>query len=790
MVRLYQGEFLEGLSFEESPEFESWAALQRDWLRRELGQALRQLGEPPGIPSQEALRYAQHWVGLEPLNEAAHRLLMRRLAESGQRAEAMRQYQVCAALLETELSCPPEEETLRLYQSIKENQLPLTEAINPTGPVAVLPRLPSLLIGREDPLQDLKKRLGIGGKRQALTVVEGWPGVGKSTLLAALARDDEVARAFPDGVLWVSLGESPNPLAKLLLWADALHLSGPGRDHTAEGLTNRLRASLRDRQTLILIDDVWRLEDALPFLIGGQASATVLSSRLGGIAEALAPTPEDLYRLSPLDEGRSLELLKRISPETVRGYPQAAQQLVRSLEGLPLAIGVAGRLLESEARLGGDPGQVLKELQRGVGLLEAPLPGDLIGSRPTPLTTVGSLLQRSTAGLEPQVQERFAALGLLAPKPLPFDLAALGALWGVEDPKPTLRILIRRGLLEGVPGGRFQMHTLLALQAQNLLKAEPPLLERTLRQRYTRHYLMWLQTQQRPLLGVGQQEAIAAIGRELEHLRQAWLWAVEDGEGELIERALVTLSAYVTHTGRLNLGAELYAPAAARAWPRVTTQAYLISIYGWIQILLGQNVEGEALMRQGLEQLRQRGIQGPIPAVALACLGSWLTLSQRHAEAEAFFQRSSEALRSRPDLDSDWARVQLEGFWASLELARGRPKAALERTETALKLAQTVRDGVQTSWVRGVQAEILLQQGQIAQAEALIRTNWRYFREVDNRWGAVNALKFLGLLAAQRGQIETALDYLEEALEGVAQVGDRGLSLEIAQHIASLRSRG
>jgi hypothetical protein len=44
------------------------------------------------------------------------------------------------------------------------------------------------------------------------------------------------------------------------------------------------------------------------------------------------------------------------------------------------------------------------------------------------------------------------------------------AVWQVEDPKPTVRILVDRGLLEPITEiGRFQMHALLVMHAKTLL---------------------------------------------------------------------------------------------------------------------------------------------------------------------------------------------------------------------------------------------------------------------------------------------------------------------------------
>jgi hypothetical protein len=73
----------------------------------------------------------------------------------------------------------------------------------------VLPPPPTANRRRQRALDDLKQRLGIRpGTVRSFTILQGWPEVGKSTTVAALAHDREVASHFPNGILWASLGEA------------------------------------------------------------------------------------------------------------------------------------------------------------------------------------------------------------------------------------------------------------------------------------------------------------------------------------------------------------------------------------------------------------------------------------------------------------------------------------------------------------------------------------------------------------------------------------------------------
>lgn len=471
-VALYAGDFMSGFSLKDSIDYDDWQMEQREWLRREFADVVRRLSVFHADLRQfeQAIKYAKRWVTADPLHEAAQRQLMRLYAANGERTEALRQYKQTVDLLDEELATPPEDETNTLYEAILNGLGDPTASATNCAVTSVLPPLPSLLIGREDVLREIKQRLGIGGEQRPVTVIQGWPGVGKSTVVAMLAHDREMVEQYPDGVLWVSLGETPSLISEISVWAEAFGLSEPTRMRKVEELSAQLTAVLRDKRVLLIIDDVWQVEHAAPFRVGGHACAHLITSRLNDVATALAPTAVDLYRLPLLTDQAALELLHKLTPETVSQYPAEARALVRNLEGLPLALHVAGRLLHSEARLGWGVRELLAELGAGTGLLGAQAPSDMRMRDISP--TVAALLKRSTDALDAASRQRFAVLGLFVPKPATFDLAAMGAAWGLTDPRPTARLLVGRGLLEPISGGRFQMHALLVLHARSLIAEE------------------------------------------------------------------------------------------------------------------------------------------------------------------------------------------------------------------------------------------------------------------------------------------------------------------------------
>lgn len=356
------------------------------------------------------------------------------------------------------------------------------QGIAPTEPVrhpAALPGnappLAALMIGRDRDLELLCRRLqrATASERsptQVLTAMRGWPGVGKTTLAKAIAHSPEMSAAFPDGVLWASLGPGPAVLAELLTWGRMLRDEQVGTARGIAEASSRLAGLLRERRMLLVVDDVWDPSHALPFLVGGRACATLVTTRLPAVAAALAPSPDDSYWLDVLSEPESLDLLATLAPGVVDAHPGDCRELAAALEGLPLALQVAGRLLRAEQRHGWGVAELLAELRAdATKLLNAPGPPDM--AHPGAVSpTVAALLRKSTDHLDPLTRQRFTRLAPFAPRPASFELEDLAGMWHVQEAEArrTVDVLVDRGLLEPSGDGEYQIHQVLVQHAKAL----------------------------------------------------------------------------------------------------------------------------------------------------------------------------------------------------------------------------------------------------------------------------------------------------------------------------------
>jgi DNA-binding SARP family transcriptional activator len=472
---LYRDHFMAGFTLKDSPEHDEWLALQTQAYQQKFLYVLERLAvlHMDAREYERALSVTRRWLAVDPLHEIGQFQLMRLYALTGHRSAALSQYEAYSRLLANELGAQPSSELTELYDAILRDEKPpnlaavagreqTSSALMTTS--GNLPALPRLVVGREQVLDDLTQRLA--NHREA--VLQGLPGIGKTTLTAQLAHDGRLRESYPDGVLWTSLGETPNLLNELLNWSKMLGLSDLGGDQTIEQTANRLGAALRDKRMLLIVDDIWEVEHAEPFRVGSAACAMLMTTRANDLARALASRTDLIYKVPLLSDEAALELMRALAPEVVAAHPDAMLELARDLEGLPLALQVAARLLHAEMALGWGVEDLLAELREGARLLEAHAPSDRAEMARQTTPTVRALLQRSIDRLSADLQERFAVLGVFAPKPATFSLEAIQAVWGDRNPKPAIKALVDRGLLEPVGGGIFQMHALLVMQARAL----------------------------------------------------------------------------------------------------------------------------------------------------------------------------------------------------------------------------------------------------------------------------------------------------------------------------------
>jgi hypothetical protein len=216
-----------------------------------------------------------------------------------------------------------------------------------------VPVLPASFVPRPEANEPLLDQLliqrDIGSETPQLIAIHGPDGLGKTTLAAALALEPGLRRVLPDGVLWITLGPQPSLLPLLVGWIEALRRQGWGH---ATHLTERfvqptsvrlasahLHGLLADRALLLVLDDVWTVEQVQPFPVGGPRCRTLLTTRQTTRVESLEALRYELAVLRPTQAQSLLE--RRLGRELIGSEREHALAVAQAVGYLPLALELA-----------------------------------------------------------------------------------------------------------------------------------------------------------------------------------------------------------------------------------------------------------------------------------------------------------------------------------------------------------------------------------------------------------------------------------------------------------------
>ncbi len=329
------------------------------------------------------------------------------------------------------------------------------------------PLTPPHLFGRKEDFETVCKRLvGASKGKSAVTAIYGWPGVGKTALASGVAHADRVRNAFPDGVLWATVGSNPDFGEILRLWASA---RGVNVGSDAASVDIRLHEHLSDKRVLVVLDDVW-LAGTSRLMVAGPLGATLITTRAPAIAHLFVSSDENLLRLGVLKAPDALDLLRDIAPAVVNHSPTLSSELCAKLEYLPLAVKVAGRLLRVSAELNTSFGveELFKELGERQRLLDESPPGDVPLPGGEISQTVGALFVTSIHHLSEVMKNRFLKLATLAPAPAIFsqDHASVAMVVRGSDLTRTLGSFYDAGLIESINDSRYWIHSMLVATAR------------------------------------------------------------------------------------------------------------------------------------------------------------------------------------------------------------------------------------------------------------------------------------------------------------------------------------
>lgn len=200
---LYKGELL--------PEdrYEEWAIERREALGNLYISLLLDFAQASESSRDFAatIDSLKRVVASDPTHEDAHARLMRLYAATGERHQAIRQFQRLAQSLDRELGVEPDASSVQLYDEIVAGRVAAAEpaqaivgATRPKAAKRFVGRSTSALVGRDDELERVGTLLdGLRDGRGGCLMLSGAVGVGKSRLAQEIAERASISDAI---VLW------------------------------------------------------------------------------------------------------------------------------------------------------------------------------------------------------------------------------------------------------------------------------------------------------------------------------------------------------------------------------------------------------------------------------------------------------------------------------------------------------------------------------------------------------------------------------------------------------------
>jgi tetratricopeptide (TPR) repeat protein len=571
------------------------------------------------------------------------------------------------------------------------------------------PNLPPHHVPREVELAELRQLFLSDERQVAVTALRGMGGVGKTTLAIALCHDKQIIEAFPDGILWATLGPQADLLSAQVAWGMAL-----GADlialPDAEARAARLRSLLHDRRCLLVIDDVWDANHLPSLQVGGSHCATLVTTRERKIAQKVGITRD----LDVLEPAQAMALLEQWAGEIAEEEKAVAGELARRLGYLPLALALAGAQTQDGQTWEGLLA-AFRDTQGGnITLLDLDDPQ----ARDESLALAFGL---SVDRLGEALPVQFTLLGVFAAgREAPFEVEATAAIWQVTltQARKTLDRLVRAALLARM-GERYALHLLLGDYARSRLD------ETTRQAAEARHRAYYLEVARQS----GQDWRAAEVAWP--QMRTAWSQLARDDADSLFAWAFAT-SSFFKKRGRW---------ADKALWDEVALAAIVAH---------GQR-QREAWCRRDLAEAYFVGLDKLAEALEQCQLSLTITreLGNRLGEMSA--------------LNGIGRILSRYGQWTQ----------SLEAHETALAIAREMGKRGSEAWELNNIGFAYVMQGELTKAFEYFQASLTIMREVNDRRGEAKVLNNIADIYEQHGELAEALVHYQGSLSLQEAVGDR-----------------
>jgi DNA-binding SARP family transcriptional activator/tetratricopeptide (TPR) repeat protein len=616
--------------------------------------------------------------------------------------------------------------------------------ISPTGRRAIQVAVPDTLplevadfVGRDKELALLTT--GQGGS-PAIAIIEGMPGVGKTTLAVRAAR--MMAGEYPDGMIYLNL-RSHDPQSPSLHQSEALHrllrmLSVPAAQipKTLDERAALWRAHLGRRRFVVILDDAAG-HDQIRLLLPPTGQSLILITTRRRFRDLDGAR---IVTLDVLSTDDAVALFRRVVGESRALDAEQVAAAVGLCGRLPLAIQViAGRFAQAAEPSLDD---LIEEWSQSPSWL---------GGNGTATGEVIAAFELSYCALEPDHQRFFRRLGA-SPCATHSPLAA-AALAGcsVGQAEAALAVLLDCHLLTQTQDGQFRLHDLVrGYAAARARHDDPPAEQKRAVSRLLDYYVNtadqadWIlhPLRRRPDVEVN---GVPAANPVLDTQDSAAGWLESEW------RNIVQAASY----------------AGRHEWQRQCADLSCL-----LAEFMGIRAHwDEAITIHELALQSSRYLADPARiARALLALSEVRQQTGRHETAIKLAEEAADLYRSLADSRGEAESLDQIGL-AHQRTARSREALAyFEQARILYEAAEDPRGVADTLSHSGIARWHL---GRHSEAGDHLREALRQYRTFGDRRGEAKALNNLGRVHLYNGRHMEALDVYRQSLRIFAEIGGR-----------------
>ncbi|KAI5020897.1 hypothetical protein ZWY2020_054307 [Hordeum vulgare] len=257
----------------------------------------------------------------------------------------------------------------RLHEEARDRITSLKEGAASALAKPSYPYVPShKVVDRLERLIELHDLVQLPGSHEAPKIISilGFDGLGKTILAKKLYHSTQAREKFYHRAWVTAVGTHEEIVKEILKQIDPR--GNHGHDEDLHHLCDRLWDFLKDKEYLIIIDDMKRCElwNDIKHAFENVKGLVLVTTTIQAVANTCSQCINGyVYRLSPLDEDESLDLFKA---ECRKGDSGNAAEILKKCDGLPLAIVSVANYLRSE---GGSTSSGCKAACKELGALLA-----------------------------------------------------------------------------------------------------------------------------------------------------------------------------------------------------------------------------------------------------------------------------------------------------------------------------------------------------------------------------------------------------------------------------------